>query len=266
MIKYAYDIEPKWIEVERIQLMFPSLPEVFDGVKIAQISDLHADTFTTPSDVAKVVTLVNSLDPDIVVLTGDYVTQDSTYAVPIAQALTPLSASLGCFAVLGNHDYWGDVDEIVEAFHSCKIPILRNQNRLIERNGMRIWIAGLDDVIEAEQDLDQALAGIPSNDVIILLVHEPDYADWVAVDGRATVQLSGHSHGGQVRLPFYGAPILPPLGSKYPCGLNRVRSLWVYTNRGIGMVEFGAAPAVRVNCRPEVTLLTLKQGTSSQIN
>ena len=108
--------------------------------------------------------------------------------------------------------------------------------------------------VEEFEDLDAALEGAPDRSTVILLAHEPDFADRVAADGRVALQLSGHSHGGQVRLPFIGAPMLPHLGRKYPYGLRRVGSMWLYTNRGVGVI----APPVRFNCRPEVTLLTLQ--------
>ncbi|MDE0686426.1 MAG: metallophosphoesterase [Candidatus Poribacteria bacterium] len=256
---YAYHIEPKWLKVERVPVKLANLPEAFDGVKIAQISDLHADDILTPEDVAQVVTFVNLLKPDLVVITGDYVTRDSSYGFPIAKALKLLNAPLGCFAVLGNHDYWGRVEEIVEAFDFHSLSLLKNQTQSIERDGSRIWIAGVDDVLERKQDLEKTLAGVPANETIILLAHEPDYADLVAADRRVMLQLSGHSHGGQIRIPFYGAPVLPPLGKKYPWGLNQVGQMQVYTNRGLGVVRWAAVPAMRVNCRPEVTLLTLKR-------
>ena len=131
--------------------------------------------------------------------------------------------------------------------------MLRNAGRLIESNGDVFWLAGVDDVWEQHADLNAALASAPPGVLKILLAHEPDYADVVAADGRVSLQLSGHSHGGQVRLPFVGVPRLPYLGTKYPYGLRRVGNLWLYTNRGIGVI----APPIRFNCRPEVTLITL---------
>jgi len=113
----------------------------------------------------------------------------------------------------------------------------------------------VDDVWERHADLEKALKGVPTGATVVLLAHEPDYADEVAADGRVSLQLSGHSHGGQVRLPFIGPPFLPYLGRKYPAGLYRVGEMWLYVNRGVGLVR----PAVRFNCRPEVTLLRLRQ-------
>ncbi len=116
-----------------------------------------------------------------------------------------------------------------------------------------IYLAGLDDLWSGQADLTAALAQAPANVPTILLVHEPDFADTVAKDGRVSLQLSGHSHGGQVRLPGIGAPILPYLGRKYDQGLYNVNNMWLYTNRGIGL---GRIP-LRINCPPEITEFTL---------
>jgi len=148
-----------------------------------------------------------------------------------------------------------------EALQAAGLTLLRNQGRPIARDGGRqadLWLAGLDDVWEGQEDLNASLRESPAGVPVLLLVHEPDYAERIA--GRAAelgiiLQLSGHSHGGQVRLPFIGAPILPYLGQKYPLGLQRAGAMWVYTNRGIGMT----VPAVRLNCRPEITVITLRR-------
>ena len=117
-----------------------------------------------------------------------------------------------------------------------------------------MWLAGLDDVLRRRSDLRRALSGVPSDELTILLVHEPDFAD--SVRGRSVdLQLSGHSHGGQIRLPLIGPPYLPPLGKKYPQGLRQLDQLALYTNRGIGTI---GVPA-RLNCPPEITLFTLRK-------
>ena len=140
----------------------------------------------------------------------------------------------------------------LEAFD---LPVLFNANVRLPVGSADLWLAGVGDVWEGHADLDRALAGIPSGATTILLAHEPDYADRVAGQ-KVALQLSGHSHGGQVRLPLFGSPILPWLGRKYPYGLHRVGDMWLYTNRGVGLVPL----AVRFNCRPEVTLIQLVSG------
>jgi predicted MPP superfamily phosphohydrolase len=132
--------------------------------------------------------------------------------------------------------------------------MLVNESTMLERGGEKLVIAGIDDLYDNHHDLERALAGVPEDAAVMLLAHEPDFADAAARDARLILQLSGHSHGGQVRLPFVGQAWLPRLGQKYPAGLYHVGGMQVYTNRGIGVVGV----PVRFNCRPEVTLLTLR--------
>jgi predicted MPP superfamily phosphohydrolase len=167
-----------------------------------------------------------------------------------------LSAPEQVWAVLGNHDHWTDAAVVAEAVSRAGIRLLRNANGVIRRGAGRLWIAGVDDVLAEQHDLPRALAGIPNGDGVILLAHEPDFADEAALDQRPGLQLSGHSHGGQIRLPFYGATVLPRLARKYPQGLRRVGGMWLYTNRGIGTIDI----PIRFNCRPEVTLFTFLPG------
>jgi len=128
---------------------------------------------------------------------------------------------------------------------------LRNRSVPLERNGARLWLAGLGDVLEGKYDLKQALKGIPKPEPVVLLVHEPDFAGYVK---DVDLQLSGHSHGGQIRFPLLGAPVLPVMGRRYPRGLRRIGPLTLYTNVGIGTIWL----PMRLNCPPEVTLLTLR--------
>jgi predicted MPP superfamily phosphohydrolase len=157
-------------------------------------------------------------------------------------------------ACLGNHDHWTDADAVAGALTDAGITVLRNAAREVADG---LWVAAVDDVWERYADLEKALEGVPAGATVVLLAHEPDYADEVAADGRVSLQLSGHSHGGQVRLPFAGPLVLPYLGRKYPAGLYRVGEMWLYVNRGVGLVS----PAVRFNCRPEVTVLRLRVPT-----
>jgi predicted MPP superfamily phosphohydrolase len=163
------------------------------------------------------------------------------------------------YAVPGNHDYWTDIDQVAAELGAAGLTLLRNESRRLEAADgadAALWLVGLDDVMERHHDLEAALAGVPVDEPVLLLVHEPDFADEAArAPHHLVLQLSGHSHGGQVNLPILGRPVLPWLGRKYPAGLRSVTGsgLQVYTNRGIGLI----APPLRFNCRPEVTLLTL---------
>jgi predicted MPP superfamily phosphohydrolase len=156
------------------------------------------------------------------------------------------------FAVLGNHDVNSDHRWITEIIEAHDIPVLRNRAVPIENGNARLWLAGLDDVLEGSPDLGATLREVP-NETIILLAHEPDFAD-EAARYPVDLQLSGHSHGGQVWLPGIGAPWLPPLGREYPRGLRRIGNLTLYTNIGLGTIRL----PVRLNCPPEITILTLR--------
>lgn len=255
-------LEPNRPQLVRVEVPLTRLPAAWDGFTIAQLSDLHYDDEFSVVPIRRAVEVVNHLHPDMVVVTGDFVTtpylrhnakQAASAAEPCAQLLGQLRAPFGVQAVLGNHDVALDPARVVEALQSQGIHVVRNRSMPLEQAGTRLWLCGVDDVIEGKPDVDAALKGIPPTEAVILLVHEPDFADHVArypVD----LQLSGHSHGGQVRLPLVGAPFLPKLAKKYPWGMRRIGRLTLYTNIGLGTIRM----AIRFNCPPEITLLTLR--------
>jgi predicted MPP superfamily phosphohydrolase len=253
-------LEPHSLVAERVTIPLRNLPEAFHGFRIAVLGDLHFGPYVGKTQVERGVRLALSLKPDLTILTGDFVSHPlfvpngpagARHAEPCAEVLQQLNRS-SLFAVLGNHDHWNDPDIVADALHGHGLQVLRNQSVPLERDGQRIWIVGVDDVYAGANDIDKALRGVPSAETKIVAVHEPDFADRVA-KYPVDLQISGHSHGGQVRIPGYGAPVLPHLGRKYSIGLNQVGGLQVYTNRGIGVVT----PPVRLNCPPEVTLITL---------
>jgi predicted MPP superfamily phosphohydrolase len=256
-VGYAYGLEPDWLAVERVAVRVPHLPLPLHGLTIAHLSDLHWGPYTGQREIRSAVQACQALSPDLIVLTGDYVVHSAEYAVPCARELATLRAPLGIFAILGNHDYWTDVEVVTAQLHVAGMTLLRNSAQRLDLGGSAsLWLVGLDDVWEERHDLEAALSAVPLDQPVLLLVHEPDFADRVAqVPHQVWLQLSGHSHGGQVNLPLLGRPILPWLGRKYPAGLQTVpqSALQVYTSRGIGVI----APPIRFNCRPEVALLTL---------
>jgi predicted MPP superfamily phosphohydrolase len=263
---YAVYAEPNWLSIERVTLPFKNLPDALNGFTLAQISDLHVGPQVSPETIARAVDTINSLQPSLIAVTGDlalYATYTrrrvSNDARLCAAELARLRAPLGVFAALGNHDHWDDTTVVTRILRDAGVTALVNQGRLVERNDQALWLAGFDKMWQYPARLKAALAGAPRDVPTILLAHEPDVADQVAADGRVWLQLSGHSHGGQVRLPIVGAPVLPNRGRKYPMGLRRVGGMWLYTNRGIGVVP----PPIRINCRPEVTLFTLIQDQPS---
>ncbi|NLF10531.1 MAG: metallophosphoesterase [Anaerolineaceae bacterium] len=254
---YALVLEPGWLQVKRVPVVLPGLPPALDGLSIAHLTDLHWGRYTGLREIRAAVDAANALEPDLVVLTGDYVLGSAAYAEPCGAELAALRAPLGVYAVAGNHDYWTDITTVGGALAAAGLPLMRNEARRLEVAGSVLWLAGLDDVYEGHDDLESALAPVPPGEPVLLLVHEPDFAVRAALaPWSILLQLSGHSHGGQVCLPFVGPPILPWLGRIYPAGLQAVAgaSLQVYTNRGVGVTS----PPVRLNCRPEVALLTLQ--------
>ncbi|MDJ0900984.1 MAG: metallophosphoesterase [Xenococcus sp. MO_188.B8] len=252
---YMFQIEPSWFEVVPVNLTIPELDPAFAGFKIVQISDIHTDTSMNRRKLDKIVEIVNQQQPDIVTLTGDFFTYkpdaDSTNLLEIAlQKLTPKDKTL---AVLGNHDYYFDPSAIRTILSQSNVLELSNSVYTIARGAARLNIAGLDDYLMNKSRLDLIIAQLATDDVTILLVHEPDFADISAATEKFSLEISGHSHGGQVRIPFWQPDILPPYGKKYPLGMYQVGNMIQYTNRGVGMV----LPAVRFNCRPEITVFTL---------
>ncbi len=250
--------EPYELSLTTLDIGLPRFAPEFDGFRLVQISDLHFGEYIREEHVAAVVDRVNGLNPDLVVITGDFVTAPHALALrrgaaqqiwPCVLILKGIRASHGVVATLGNHDSETDPDLIAEALMENGIEVLRNEARPIEVHGARFWLAGLNDATVGMADPERALHGVPRGEPTVLAVHEPDFADAV-VKYPVDLQISGHSHGGQVRLPLVGALYLPPMARKYPIGLRRLGPLQLYTNRGIGVV---GAP-FRFLCPPEVTL------------
>lgn len=249
----AINNESSQISVERINLPVKNLPPALEGYKIAQMSDFHIYPYTKPELIKKAVEVTNMLDPDLIVLTGDYVWRNLGALAILAPILAGLNASHGVFSVIGNHDIWTNLDVVRGTLRNAGLPVLENEGVMISRGKGNIYLAGLEDAWSGRPNLKTALAGCPPDVPAVVLVHEPDVADLICQDPRVTLQLSGHSHGGQVRLPSFGAFVLPHLGKKYDFGLYRVRDMWLYTNRGIGNISV----PFRYNCAPEVTLFSL---------
>jgi predicted MPP superfamily phosphohydrolase len=261
-LAYVAVSETGTIVTETVTFSLPRLSEEFDGLRVAQISDLHFRPYTGEREIQAAVEAVNAAHPDLIVLTGDYVTSTWLFhfgqrtadgVEDCAEILKRLHAPLGIFAVLGNHDWNTDADRISEALKSAGIRVLRNEAVALERGNSRLWIAGTDDAYVHKADLDRTLAGIPADEPVLLLAHEPDFAD-VAARYPVDVQFSGHAHGGQIFIPGVGAPYLPPMGRKYVRGHYKVGDMHLYANRGIGV---HGAP-MRFYASPEVTIAQLR--------
>ncbi len=267
---YAGEFERHWIEITRHEVALRGLPAAFDGMRIAQISDIHMDDFTEPIFLRHAIKLINREKPDAVFMTGDFVTAlmaekriprhfDRETAEQCAGILTGLECK-SLYASLGNHDHGVGAHQVTSALQSSGINVLRNTCVPIERGGSRFWLAGIEDPLaghpKPELAIPASIRNVP-NEPVILLCHGPDYADSLLQEppGQAIdFMLSGHSHGGQVRLPFLGALVLPPLGRKYVEGFFNLGRLQLYVNRGLGTIGL----PFRFDCPPEITIFTLR--------
>ena len=255
---YVRKVEPEDVQVVPVSLVLPRLDAVFDGYRIAQISDIHADGWMTPGRVLSLVNLVNAEAPDLVAITGDLATYSRfrsliRHASRLVAPLQRLQATDGVVAVLGNHDHKTDARTVRRVLAASGVIELHNAVLTLRRGGESLYLCGVDDLKEGAPRLDLALERLSEEGAAVLLAHEPDFADESAATGRFDLQLSGHSHGGQVGVPLLRYPFLPKLSRKYPTGLYRVGDLFLYTNRGLG-----AHPRFRFNCRPEITVFTLR--------
>ncbi len=253
------------LEVADRTIRLARLPEAFHGFRIAQISDIHLEEFTEPWFLRLVLRRVNALRPDLVLLTGDFASMGPLprpSGLRAAERCASMLPELTCpqrFAALGNHDNVLGAAPVIAALESHGTPVLVNRYLPIERNGQRLWLGGLDDPGTGSPRLDLAIpAAQDSRDSpILLMCHAPDYIDTIvqnAYGSRASLVLSGHTHGGQVRLPFLRPLVLPPLGEKYVEGLFLFGLTQLYVNRGIGTTGL----PFRLNCPPEITHITLQ--------
>jgi predicted MPP superfamily phosphohydrolase len=251
---YGFNVEPNQLQIERVTIPLARLPGAFDGMSLVQLSDLHLGPYVTEEHLARAVEITNALKPDAIVVTGDLVNSSWRYIQPCAELLGGLGAPLGVFAVMGNHDYWvGYLDLMLQSLRKNGVTLLRNQAFPLTRGRATLYLVGIDDLWLRLADLRRALARVPANACKIALMHEPDFAD-VAAQAEIDLQLSGHSHGGQVRVPFWGPLVLPKYAEKYPMGLARAGNFTqVYTTRGVGVLP----PPIRLNCPPEITHITL---------
>ncbi len=269
LVAYSCFFERHRFEVTERSITLARLPRELDGLRVVHVSDFHLGHYAEDSYLREVVARVNQLAPDVVLITGDFVSElifgsrkrSARMAIPCARILAQLDCRTR-WAVLGNHDQLVGPKIITRALEEHGILVVENRFEAFEHNGARIWIAGLASSSEGSPDLDAAVpeALRSSKDAVILLAHEPDYADVVSQHGGVDLMLSGHTHGGQVCLPLIGAPTLPPMGRKYVEGLFAFPGgLQLYVNRGIGAMKL----PVRFRCRPEITVITLRSRAAS---
>lgn len=253
---YATEIEPRDVAIEHVTLKIRRLDSAFHSYKIVQISDLHMDaTWMSEERLIRLMHLVNKQQPDAVTITGDFVTwYAEAFEDGLVRAMQTLNPRDITVAILGNHDHWTNPEVVRRAIHRSGTTNVNNGVHTLRRGKAMLHLCGVDDVGENLHRLDLVLKALPDDGASILLAHEPDYADTSSQSGRFNLQLSGHSHGGQVRVPLIGPIALPYMAHRYPSGLYTVNGMYQYTNRGLGMVS----PQVRLNCPPEITVFTLE--------
>ncbi len=253
---YGREVEIRRVEIKYLALTLLRLAPEFDGYRLVQIGDIHLDDWTKPERLSGIVKKVNAQRPDLIAIMGDFASRSAKQLDTrrLTGALRELRARDGVLTILGNHDYLTGVELIRRCIREASVTELVNDVHTLRRGKARLHVAGVDDVMEGESRLDLVLRDLPDSGAAILLAHEPDFADVSAATGRFDLQLSGHSHGGQVRVPLLMRLALPPFSQRYTSGLYRVDGMLQYTNRGLGFVDV----RLRFLCRPEITVLTLR--------
>jgi len=247
--KLAID-EANSLTLERIDIDLERLPKKLDGFKIIHLSDIHHSPFTNLEHIQRAVKIANRLKPDMFILTGDYVSHETQYIAPVAKVLGKLRSEFGTYACLGNHDHWTDAESVTKHFRNEGINVLINEGFRFEGRGGSFWLAGVDDHMVGRTDVPAALKGSYPDEMKLLLAHNPIIFRQ-AVRAGVDLTLSGHTHGGQVKIRDDEKRILPR--RRLSSGLHRRKSSQIYITRGIGTVVL----PVRYQCPPEISLLEL---------
>lgn len=248
--KIAMD-EATSLSLERVEITLRRLPKKLDGFKIVQLSDIHHSPFTGLEHIERVVKVANRLRPDMFVLTGDYVSHEREYIAPVANVLGRLKAKYGVHSCLGNHDHWTDADLVTHLFRGEGINMLVNEGIRIEARGSSFWLAGVDDYMVGKTDVPAALKGSFPDEMKLLLAHNPIIFREAARLG-IDLTLSGHTHGGQIKIRDEQKRLLPR--RKFHAGHYERKGSQLYVTRGIGTVVV----PMRYQCPPEITLLELR--------
>ncbi|MGE5598290.1 MAG: metallophosphoesterase [Bacteroidota bacterium] len=255
LLAYAC-IEPFWIDVKTVRIAGADVPARFDGTRIAFVSDIHHGPYFSRPRLRRLVQRVNALQPDLILLGGDYIHRSARYIQRCFAELAHLRAPLGVYGVLGNHDHWADAAMTRGAMAEAGIRPLDNRGCWICRGDQRIRLGGVGDLWTDVQDFGPALAGTRAGDFTILVSHNPDFvAEAAAYAGRIDLVLSGHTHGGQVTLFGLWAPIVPSrYGQKYRTGVIAAPGMKIVVSNGVGTIT----PPVRFFARPQIVLVVLR--------
>ncbi len=255
---HGFLIEPRMLSVTRKDIIRRDLPPGLAGLKIGHLTDFHFRPGHDDRLLEKVVAEVNHADLDLIALTGDYISKDPRVLPPLLEIIQQLKARHGVFAVMGNHDGWaGNRATVRREFEQAGIGFLINQHSIVQARGESLAVAGTDFVWLGKPDPERTFRGIPAKTPILALVHEPDYFDTLVAHRPVVLQVSGHTHGGQCRVPLLGyAPQRVRLGKKYLHGVYECGDSKLFVTRGVGTVGV----RVRFACPPELAILTLKAG------
>lgn len=240
--------------IEEVRLPLGGIRPFDPPLRVVQVSDIHSGLFMTGAQMGRCAELIQDLRPDLFVLTGDFISNSIAYLPPCVKEMARVQARYGSFAVLGNHEHWyATPDKVIAVFEAAGIPVLQNAHRILETDGGPVALVGIDDLRHGSPDLDRALDGVDAALPTILLSHRPEIFPEAAAR-RIALTLSGHYHGGQVKVSLLGLDLsLAHLMSPYPEGLYRLRSSHLYVSRGLGTT----GTPVRLNAPPEITLLHL---------
>ncbi|WP_028782596.1 metallophosphoesterase [Thalassobacillus devorans] len=257
---YARYIEPDMLTIKEETIQNRKIADSFQGFKIVQFSDTHVGFHYNLEQLEKVVDQINGLGPDLILFTGDLVDKPNAYEWDdrIVEVLKKLQAPSGKFWIYGNHDHGGyGTDVVKKKMDRSGFRLLKNENTSIDKAGASFTLAGVDDIMLGKPDMAETLKGVNEQEFVMLMVHEPDYADHVA-SYPVDVQLSGHSHGGQIQIPFIGYLVTPPYAEKYVEGRHTVENLELYISRGLGTTRL----PYRFLCKPEITVHTLSNSSA----
>jgi uncharacterized protein len=247
-------VRRRWVRTRELDIAIPGLPAAFDGYRVAQLSDLHLGGLTPPKWGEGWARLANAAAPDLVAVTGDLVSSGTDFHHDIARVIGSLQAADGVYVSMGNHDYFGDGEPLVTLLRQMGAVVLRNEGRTVTRNGANLFVAGVDDTWTKRADLVRTLANRDPEACTLLLAHDPELFPLAARHGVSLV-LSGHTHGGQIALPFFPKLIgLGKLAHRFHLGLYRDGDSSLYVHPGLGTT----GPPIRVGVAPEIAILTLR--------
>lgn len=250
-----YGFNSNHFDVVPVDVDIPDLDPVFEDFKVVHITDIHLGQWISIERLKGVMNLVNEQNPDVVAITGDFVSYAIDHLIDdLTDCLSVLKPKYASVAVLGNHDHWLGADKIRKTLRESNIIDISNDVYTLKHKDAVLHLAGVDSVMLNKHRLDVVMDKLPESGPAILLAHEPDFADISSTTGRFSLQLSGHSHGGQFLIPGIGTFIRGSQFLKYPAGKYNVGNMIQYTNRGLGTNIFW----IRINCAPEITVFNLK--------